>query len=386
MLTVVDNKFKINLGVLSGGTHEILMAGMYTQGDTNDHFIGHQYYSDLYGNEFYLSGPAYAKIGIEKGKISLTLEVNDVLIPETPVLNVYANWDLNYTVFIQNKYYQVEVVHGKGSMQLTGLDLGNYTVVAMRDADENFELAMNFTTFSIAKTYSNFLVLSTNVEYDTLNEAVAHSNGEDTIYVKKGTYKDTGIVISNKVLEIIALEGAVFDAQGRDANFIIVNETAMVDITGITFRGLHNRNTNYGAIVNHGYLALTLCNFTDNKITKTSFAENGGAAVFSDGHSLDIDNCNFINNVAPLKVSTAAVTSLGHDEISITDSKFINNSAREGGALHFKNIIQFEPAIASCDFERNTAVKGSSIYVGNNSGYMSVTLSDFTKNDIKNSL
>ena len=386
MVTVVNKKFELNLGVLPGGTHQIVMEGMYNQGDSRDHFWQQDYYSDLYGNEFYLINPAYAKIGIDKAKISLTLEVKDVLIPETPVLNVYADRDLNYTIFIQNKYYQVQVVNGKGSMQLTGLDLGNYTVVAMRDSDDNYELAMNFTTFAIAKTYSNFLVLSTNVEYDTLNEAVANSNDDDTIYVKKGTYKNTGIVISNKTLEIIALEGAVFDAQGADANFIIVNEYAVADISGITFRGLHNRNTNYGAIVNHGYLSLTSCNFTDNKITKTTFAENGGAAIFSDGDLLDIDGCNFINNVAPLKVGTAAVTSLGHEDVSITDSKFINNTAREGGALHFKNIIQFEAAVTSCDFERNTAVKGSAIYVGNNSRYISVTYSDFKKNDIKNNL
>ncbi len=386
MVTVVNKKFEMNLGVLPGGTHQIVMEGMYNQGDSRDHFWQQDYYSDLYQNEFYLINPAYAKIGIDKAKISLTLEVKDVLIPETPVLNVYADRDLNYTIFIQNKYYQVQVVNGKGSMQLTGLDLGNYTVVAMRDSDDNYELAMNFTTFAIAKTYSNFLVLSTNVEYDTLNEAVANSNDDDTIHVKKGTYKNTGIVISNKTLEIIALEGAVFDAQGADANFIIVNEYAVADISGITFRGLHNRNTNYGAIVNHGYLSLTSCNFTDNKITKTTFAENGGAAIFSDGDLLDIDGCNFINNVAPLKVGTAAVTSLGHEDVSITDSKFINNTAREGGALHFKNIIQFEAAVTSCDFERNTAVKGSAIYVGNNSRYISVTYSDFKKNDIKNNL
>ena len=85
-------------------------------------------------------------------------------------------------------------------MQLTGLDLGNYSVVAMRDADENFDLAMNFTTFSISKTYSNFLVISTNVEYDTLNEAVANSNNEDTIYVKNGTYTDTGIVVFSRTM------------------------------------------------------------------------------------------------------------------------------------------------------------------------------------------
>ena len=386
LLTIEDNKFKINMGVLSAGTHEFYMHGIDYQRDRLDHFFGYHYYSDLYENEFYLNDTAYAKILIDKAKITLNLAVDNVLIPETPVLNIEANWDNNYTIFVGNKYYQVEVVNGKASMQLIGLDLGNHTVVGMRDADENFELVMNFTTFTIAKTYSNFLVLSTNVEYDTLNEAVANSNEVDVIYIKKGTYKNTGIVISNKTLDIIALEGAVFDAQGADANFIIVNENTAVDIWGITFRGLHNRNTNYGAIVNHGYLSLFACNFTDNKITKTSFAENGGAAIFHDGYSLEIDNCNFINNEAPLKVGTAAVTSAGYEDVSIIDSKFINNTAREGGALHFKNISQFEAAIISCDFEQNTAVKGSAMYIGNNSRYLSVISSGFKKNDIKNSL
>ena len=388
LLTVVDNKFKISMGALSGGSHIFTMDGMYTQDKGHEHFPLHAYYADLYQNHFYLDLDAmgYAKILIDKGNITLNLEVKNVLIPETPVLNVYANWDLNYTIFVGNKYYQVEVVNGKGSMQLTGLDLGNHTVVAMRDADKNFNLAMNFTTFAISKTYSNFIVLSTNVEYDTLNEAVANSNNEDVIYIKNGTYTNTGIVISNKTLDIIALEGAVFDAQGKDANFIIVDRKSEVYIYGITFRGLHNRNTNYGAIVNHGDLTVESCNFTDNKITKTSFAQNGGAAIFSDGESLDIGGCNFINNVAPLKVSTAAVTSLGEEDVSIIDSKFINNSAREGGAVHFKNLAQYTDAIFSCDFEQNVAVKGSAIYAGNNSKYLSVGLSNFKKNDIKNSL
>ena len=386
VVTVEDNKFNINLGVLTGGTHELTMAGMYTQEDSADHFYTHDYYSDLNGNEFYLLNPAYQKIVIDKAVILLNLEVKDVFIPEIPVLNVYANWDNNYTIFIGNKNYKLEVVNGKGSMQLTGLDLGNYSVVAMRDADENFNLAMNFTTFSVSKIYSNFLVASTNVEYATLAEAVANSDNDDSIFVKSGTYKETKVVITNKTLDIIAVDDVIFDAQGGDANFIIINENSEVYIYGIAFRGLHNRNTNYGAIVNHGSLSVTSCNFTDNKITKTSFAKNGGAAIFSDGEALEIDNCNFINNVAPLKVSTAAVTSLGYEDISITDSKFINNTAREGGAVHFENIAQFEPAIISCEFEQNTAVKGSAIYVGNNSRFASVSLSNFAKNNIKNSL
>ena len=384
LVNIEDSRFKINIGVLSGGTHEFAIIGMFAQEDSNDYFYTHGYHSDLYGNQFYIDKDAYAKILIDKANITLTLDVKDVLIPETPVLNVEANWDLNYTIFIGNKYYQIEVKNGKGSMPLTGLDLGNYTVVGMRDEDGNFSFVMSFTSFSIGKTYSNFLVLSTNVEYDTLTEAVANSNEEDTIYIKNGTYADTGIIISDKDLDIIALNGAVFDAQGHDANFIIVNENAMVDIYGVTFKGLRNRNTNYGAIVNYGYLSLNSCNFIDNKITKTSFAQNGGAAIFNNGYSLEIDNCNFINNVAPLKVSTAAVTSLSYEDVSISSSKFINNSAREGGALHFKNISQFEAAVSSCEFEQNIAVKGSAIYVGNNSRYLTVTLSNFKKNDIKN--
>lgn len=384
VVTIEDNKFNMSMGLLSGGTHEIDMSGSDTQSDSNDHFYGHNYYSDINGNEFYLDNYPYAKIFIERAKILMKLEVNDVLLPEIPVLNVYANWDKTFTIFIGNTQYQVEVVDGKGSVQLTGLDLGNYTVLGMSGSDENFTLALNFTTFSVSKTYSNFVVVSTNAEYDTLKEAIVNSNDGDTIFIKKGTYSETGIVISNKTLDLIALEGAVFDAQGHDGNFIIVQETSEVTIYGITFKGIRNRNTNYGAIVNHGDLTVDSCNFTNNMITKTSFAENGGAAIFSDGESLEIENCNFINNVAPLKASTAAVTSLGYSDVSITSSKFINNTAREGGALHFKNLIQIEPAVASCDFEQNTAVKGSAIYLGNNSIYMSVTLSEFIKNDIKN--
>ena len=386
VVTIEDNKFNMSMGLLSGGTHEIDMSGSDTQSDSNDHFYGHNYYSDINGNEFYLDNYPYAKIFIERAKIIMKLEVKDVLIPEIPVLNVYANWDKTFTIFIGNTQYQVEVVDGKGSVQLTGLDLGNYTVLGMSGSDENFTLALNFTTFSVSKTYSNFVVVSTNAEYDTLKEAIVNSNDGDTIFIKKGTYSETGIVISNKTLDLIALEGAVFDAQGHDGNFIIVQETSEVTICGITFKGIRNRNTNYGAIVNHGDLTVDSCNFTNNMITKTSFAENGGAAIFSDGESLEIENCNFINNVAPLKASTAAVTSLGYSDVSITSSKFINNTAREGGALHFKNLIQIEPAVASCDFEQNTAVKGSAIYVGNNSIYVSVSLSEFIKNDIKNEM
>ena len=384
VVTIEDNKFNMSMGLLSGGTHEIEMSGSDTQQDSANHFYGHNYYSDINGNEFYLDNYPYAKIFIERAKIIMKLEVKDVLIPEIPVLNVYANWDKTFTIFIGNTQYQVEVVNGKGSVQLTGLDLGNYTVLGMSGSDENFTLALNFTTFSVSKTYSNFVVVSTNAEYDTLKEAIENSNDGDTIFIKTGTYSETGIVISNKTLDLIGLEGAVFDAQGHDGNFIIVQETAEVTIYGITFKGIRNRNTNYGAIINHGYLTVNSCNFTDNKITKTTFAENGGAAIFSDGELLEIDNCNFINNVAPLKASTAAVTSLGYEDVSITSSRFINNTAREGGALHFKNLIQFESAVASCDFEQNTAVKGSAIYVGNNSRYVSVTFSGFSKNDIKN--
>ena len=386
LVSINDYRFNISMGVLPAGSHEFAMEGMFIQGDSNDHYYTRSYYSDLYGNEFYLNKGEYAKILIEKANITLTLDVKSVLIPEIPVLNVYANWDMNYTVLVGNKYYNVKVEDGKASLQLTDLDLGNHTVVAIRHADNNFNLAMNFTTFTISKTYSNFIVLSTNVEYDTLNEAVANSNNGDTIYVKTGTYTNTGILISNKTVDIIALDGAVFDAQGKDANFIIVDKNSEVYLYGITFKGIRNRNTNYGAIVNYGDLTVVSCNFTDNRITKTSFARNGGAAIFSDGESLDIDGCNFINNVAPLKVSTAAVTSLGYEDVSIDSCKFINNSAREGGALHFENLAQYIDAIFSCDFEQNVAVKGSAIYVGNNSKYVSVSLSNFKKNDIKNSL
>ena len=38
---------------------------MYEQGDSADHFYGQDYYTDLYGNEFYLNEVGYAKILID---------------------------------------------------------------------------------------------------------------------------------------------------------------------------------------------------------------------------------------------------------------------------------------------------------------------------------
>ena len=60
--------------MLSGGTHEIRMPGLNTQRDSVDYFYGHDYYSDLWGNEFYLNETGYAKIFIDKARTILNLE------------------------------------------------------------------------------------------------------------------------------------------------------------------------------------------------------------------------------------------------------------------------------------------------------------------------
>ena len=72
LVNIEDSRFKINIGVLSGGTHEFAIIGMFVQEDSNDYFYTHRYHSDLYGNQFYIDKDAYAEILIDKAKITLS--------------------------------------------------------------------------------------------------------------------------------------------------------------------------------------------------------------------------------------------------------------------------------------------------------------------------
>ena len=91
------------------------------------------------------------------------------------------------------------------------------------------------------------------------------------------------------------------------------------------------------------------------------FKDIGGASclyVSSRGSGFDVDNCTFINNTAGA-IGVGLQQYLKDNEINIRNSRFINNSASNGGAIE---LVRAGAVISNCYFEGNSAVNGGAIY------------------------
>ncbi|MDC0977681.1 hypothetical protein OAR19_00320 [bacterium] len=133
-------------------------------------------------------------------------------------------------------------------------------------------------------------------------------------------------------------------------------------------------------------LNITNCNFIDNN--NTDFANPDGGAIYANGiNYLEIDNCLFENNSS--QQLGGAIDIYGVNNILIQESRFINNSANKGGSIYLfgtnnpnliskKNIFTNNSGEGSCyyiyasncnsSFENNLIASNNNtaIYLNNN--------------------
>ena len=156
----------------------------------------------------------------------------------------------------------------------------------------------------------------------------------------------------------------------------------LLNITGhsnVTLRNIIFQNFKNTTIkIDNSNVNFIDCSFIDNSVT-----DGDGGAIYVNGGSVTLNNCNFTNNKA---ITTGAITSfsLFNDDgegpgginsqggaISLNNTKsnfnncnFINNRATDGGALY---IISGSNNFTNCKFTGNTA---ETIYrvVGGNIG------------------
>ena len=133
------------------------------------------------------------------------------------------------------------------------------------------------------------------------------------------------------------------------------------------------------------------CIFTGNaansSYTTYSTANHTAGAIFWTGTYGLIDNCTFINNKAPLTTNTlgGGAILLGNDgrsvNCTIMNSRFINNTARNGGAIYWSSST--DGRILNCTFTGNIANNGSggAIYWRGDKSH--IVESNFTDNHAK---
>ncbi len=125
-------------------------------------------------------------------------------------------------------------------------------------------------------------------------------------------------------------------------------------------------------------------------VANTKATTQGGAAIFRDGGSLDVIDCQFSGNQCASTgqdVSGGAVTSQGVGDTVIVGSTFVNNSGSNGGAVgNLGNGL----TVANCTFDGNSATgtmgnpgnggDGGAIVFDGSMTKMSICGSTFTKN------
>jgi len=95
-------------------------------------------------------------------------------------------------------------------------------------------------------------------------------------------------------------------------------------------------------------------------LTNRARAGGGGAVDLGVMTSLSIENCTFGGNVAQMDFGGALKIPDSRRSATISDSTFVNNSARSGGAICTEDDMN---AVA-CSFDRNTASElGGAIYI-----------------------
>ena len=232
--------------------------------------------------------------------------------------------------------------------------------------------------------YSEGTVVVTNSVFDSNDitfRTANDDNGGAAIYNLNGTLAIYSSNITNNLKDIV-----IRDGNKGDLLVGAVVTTGKTDIYDSYFA--NNTGSWGGAISSLGYMnpdedyVLTVKN--------TKFEGNNatfGGAIFVESSNLEVDNCTFENNKGVGVGSSGTSNTQGGAivvfpsgaQATITDSKFISNVARVGGAVSFAG-VDGDSLIDNCTFVDNLADDGGAFYFWSGSATITVTDSDFINN------
>ena len=187
----------------------------------------------------------------------------------------------------------------------------------------------------------------------TLAEALTAANDGDKIKIAAGTYTGSGniglTVDKNLTFEKYGDGEAIFDAQGQ-GRILNVNANSM-NITGLTFKN--------GKVSGPG-AAISFNSKLSNSVIIAKFINNsaryGGAIyLWHDGSNLVI-NSTFENNVATGRGGAISIAKVSN---SVINSTFENNNATSGGGAIYCNMVS--DSLINSIFKNNSAERGGAI-------------------------
>ena len=333
-------------------------------------------------------GGAISATGAELRKNSSTLTVSNTIFKDNSALYAGAVyiWGSNYN--IADCVFDNNTAFGKGNMTPNNNNGGALVVSQVSRFNEPITGTISGSKFTNNKAqyggaayFNKGFVTITDSVFEN-NVATAEGGAVDFSHA---SVKDLVVSINNSsfVGNKAPVAGAIFtnvDSKITNSNFTkntaskggaVLNENgAKLTVDNSTFKD--NAADSYGgAVFNNGELVVSDSVFDSNDIVNRGSAgvDYGGAAIYNwENAKLDISKSNFTNNIKNYVNGdrlVGAVTTIGNATIS--DSYFVNNSGRWGGALAATGGVSGS-AINTIDvdgtkFVNNTALYGGAMFV-----------------------
>ena len=245
---------------------------------------GHYFVQAMYGGDNkYLPSSANATFEVYKNNISITLDVVSIRVNETEYINVTLESDARGYVLINinGTQYYAQIKDGKASVNVTGLEIGEYTVNATFIGDDKYYSNSTVEKFTVTK-------LATTIEitgYDIYE-------GQDVVFT---------ITTSANITEVVKIEVA-----GKNYTAFVENGKGNYTVSGLKV-GNYNvtayfpGNTKYDAVND-------TTNITVKGKTKTSINVTVEDITVGDEITVVINATKGINDTVYVTIAGVAYT------------------------------------------------------------------------------
>ena len=222
------------------------------------------------GDGNFTAATASTEFNVTKINPDMTVTVSNITYGNNATVTVNVNNKVTgkVNVTVNGATYEVDIVNGKGTLVVSGLAAGSYTVTVSYDGDGNFTAATATADFNVAKISPDMNVDVSTFDYGTKANVTVTVND-----------KATGSVT-------ISIDG------GAAQTVAIVNGKATYTFTGIT-NGTHTVTVNYAGDVN----------FTADSKSIEFIAGNGDASL-----SVIVGNITYGNNATIVVTTTSTAT------------------------------------------------------------------------------
>lgn len=195
------------------------------------------------------------------------------------------------------------------------------------------------------------------------------SDGPEVTMIDGTGFNSTVVVCANNNnpetrFEGFTVTGGIADSGG---GMRIINSDPTID--NCTFSNNFANIYGGGLYCYYSNSTLTDCSFIDNIANRDHWQSSHGGAIFNEGGSLSISQCNFSGNRAFRNPNSEGSSASGgaienkNSELYVSDSEFIENITDVwGGAIHTYDNDSFTVVIENCRFISNQAIGHDDIY------------------------